>query len=632
MIIAARKALYILLLFLLGALSSVALLPTRTSDAKYAVIDNVVYTNEQFISINMNLHDDGVGFTDESRMRFSNNGSTWSRAERFSSQKNNWDITLNIPEGEILEGERTIQARASDGLGNWTDRIISASLVYDISEPRITNIYPAENQFDTKVDDTISVYITDNLSGVDLQSIVFKVNGLEVVPTATVDGSYVLVEYQPPSDLPYDSQVRIQVSCKDNVGNLLEQPEYVFFVESEGSSLGTIFSENILPWGDSKEWRPLNKDSWKVSLEDENKVYELKEHIPTVSNLLFFEDFNRNIGSGRFKIIDNGNKRGPSNWYITQGVLVQDSNIFGWDAQRSGTFFYTVEGRDWKNYDFSVDLGSSDNDSIGVIFRHRDNKNFYQFSRNKQKRQQKLIKVVDGAVKTLFRVKGTGYVRNEVQHLRIRANGSYLAVYINGSLIGEAKDSDIASGGVGLYSWANSGSYFDNMIVQSLDQEDRISTYSIDDMTSIVDHVGENLSSVLGNEYSIYKNSSYKNFAMEYKARAFAGDTFAIFRYVDSENYYMVNFPVRNLNSRCSLYKVEDGKIIKIAHSSSDVRIEIEKRINYTVSAVGEDITVYVEGVEVLSAKDATFTEGKVGIGSFLRKATFDDFQVSIID
>jgi len=631
MIIAARKALYILLLFLLSALSSIALLPTKTSDAKYAVINNVLYTNQRFVSVNMNLRDEGVGLKGNARMRFSNNGSTWSRAEKLSSQKTNWDITRNIPKGETVEGKRTIHARASDGLGNWMGKSISTSLVYDVSKPKILAIYPTENQVDTKVGDTVYAYIADGLSGLDLKSLVFKVNGIETTPTVTIVGPIVLLEYKNPGNFSYGSQVKIQISCKDNVGNLLEQPEYAFFVETKLSPSGTIFSRNMLPWGDAANWIPVNNSSWRVSVERDNDVYELKEHISTLSNVLFFEDFNKNIEVGRFEVIDNGNKRGPSNWYVDDGVLAQDSDIFAWDAQSSGTFLYTVDGRSWTNYDFSVDLASTDNDGIGVIFRHKDNDNFYQYSMNEQKQQHKLIKVVGGVAETLFTVKGTGYVRNAVHHLRIRANGSDISIYINGSLVGEVLDSDIANGGVGLYSWANSGSYFDNMIVQSLDQN-RTSSHSIDEMTGIVDHIGENVSSLVGNEYSIYQNASYANFRMEYSATSFGGETFSIFRYVDSSNYYMVNFPVKNLNSKCSLYKIENGKISKIASSDKDINIVIGNSFNYAVSANGQNISVSLNGVQVLSASDTTFTNGKVGIGSFLRKATFDDFKVSVLN
>ncbi len=595
--------------------------------AAFAKIANKVFTNNKFIKVGLSASDSGVGITENSKMLFSNDGIHWSVPEPYSTIKTNWDITSAVSGGDTAEGDKKVYVKVSDGIGNWMIEPMSMTLTYDITPPQISNILPRTNQSDVKVDGAISFTIEDAISGVDPETFLLFVNGVRVTPSVRILTENKLnVTYSPPSSFEFGGIVGVRIRCSDAVGNLLDM-EYSFFIEMDPADYGTAFGE-FLPWGISENWSPSRPELWTVTSDvEQNLVYQLKEHMFSLPNVLFYEDFNQEVVEEKFMIVDSGDLRGPSNWHLKNGVLADTSNIFSWDEAKSGTVIHTQEGSEWTDYDFSVDMLSTDNDIVGLVFRYVDSSNYYTFSMDSQRNLLELKKTFNGVVTTIAENDTTAYEKNRVYHLRIRVRGSEISVYRDGELILEASDADIETGGVGMYTWANQGSFFDNMLVQSLTGIG-INSYDLDEQAAISDHVGESFNALTGLEFSVYDLESYSDFTFEYKAVTFGGDTFAVFRYVDEGNYYIANFPVRNLSGKCALYRVVNGVPERLAASSGSYRPSLGKPDTYAVSANGSSIEISLNGHVVISATDTTFAEGKVGVGSFLRKATFDDVRV----
>jgi hypothetical protein len=96
----------------------------------------------------------------------------------------------------------------------------------------------------------------------------------------------------------------------------------------------------------------------------------------TINALAGFSDnFSGNLSNWTF--VDQGNFEGPSSWVISNGELIQRSNIYGGstsasDPVKPGT--YALAGNAlWQDYDFSLRLMSEDDDTIGATFRYIDN-------------------------------------------------------------------------------------------------------------------------------------------------------------------------------------------------------------------------------------------------------------------
>ena len=72
---------------------------------------------------------------------------------------------------------------------------------------------------------------------------------------------------------------------------------------------------------------------------------------------------------------------GPSNWTVRNNELLQTSNIFTTENEYSvftGTHVFTGNGN-WTDYYFLSRITSTDDDGVGILFRYRDEKNYYRF-------------------------------------------------------------------------------------------------------------------------------------------------------------------------------------------------------------------------------------------------------------
>ncbi len=75
-------------------------------------------TADKLVTVTLDLTDEVGGLGSSSQMMFSNDGVTWSTAEPYSAIKKDWDLTLYG--GNTAREVKTVYAKVSDALGNWT--------------------------------------------------------------------------------------------------------------------------------------------------------------------------------------------------------------------------------------------------------------------------------------------------------------------------------------------------------------------------------------------------------------------------------------------------------------------------------------------------------------------------------
>ena len=168
-----------------------------------------------------------------------------------------------------------------------------------------------------------------------------------------------------------------------------------------------------------------------------------------------------------WQIIDEGTNYAPSAWSSTGGIIYQSSNIYGGstgiEPEKPGTI--ALSGNpDWTDYTFQVSLSSMDDDSIGVLFRYRDVKNYYRFSMDKQRRFARLVKNVDGRMSVLAEREFT-YNKDEWYRLHITLIEDKIELKLNGDLLFTIRDSARNQGKIGLYCWGNASSSFKDISV-----------------------------------------------------------------------------------------------------------------------------------------------------------------------
>ena len=119
------------------------------------------------------------------------------------------------------------------------------------------------------------------------------------------------------------------------------------------------------------------------------------------------------------------------------------------------------------------------------MFRYQDPDNFYRFSWSAEGKERRLEKRVNGVFHVLASDSAV-YSQGRSYVLQISARGSSLTVAVDGNRIFSVTDTSITRGTIGLYSYRNSGSYFDNVHVQDLQTG---ATLAADDFTN-GGHVG----------------------------------------------------------------------------------------------------------------------------------------------
>ena len=123
---------------------------------------------------------------------------------------------------------------------------------------------------------------------------------------------------------------------------------------------------------------------------------------------------------------------------------------------------------EWKDYQVTLKMRSDDNDAIGVMFRVKDNHNYYRFSWDSERSYRRLVKVVDGQF-TLLAEDSITYVPGRTYQVKIVADSTVLEVWIDGEIIFSVVDDSIVEGSIALYNWANSAGYFDDVLVESIE-------------------------------------------------------------------------------------------------------------------------------------------------------------------
>lgn len=204
-----------------------------------------------------------------------------------------------------------------------------------------------------------------------------------------------------------------------------------------------------------------------VRLTDQESRSETKTFSMTIHPQSLFKDsFDGNLA--QWTIVDEGTIGAPSNWAITNSVLVQSSNIYGGnldgaDPVKPGTYAFAGDIT-WTTYDLRLSLKSNDDDGIGAMFRFQNSQNYYRFSMDKERAFRRLTKTV-GGVTTILAQDNVPYTSNQWYAVKIRVIGNRIQVELDGILLFDVVDNSISAGKIALYCWGGEKCYFDDVLV-----------------------------------------------------------------------------------------------------------------------------------------------------------------------
>jgi len=128
----------------------------------------------------------------------------------------------------------------------------------------------------------------------------------------------------------------------------------------------------------------------------------------------------------------------------------------------------------------------------------------------------------------------------------------------------------------------------------------------------------------------VLKDLTFEDFTLSVRCRPESGSTDqacgVMFRLVDSDNYFVTR--ANALEGNVRLYRVVDGDRQQFATADAPVAGNAWHTLG--VVARGTSITVRWDGADVITATDATFARGKVGLWTKADSVTsFDDLEVT---
>lgn len=100
--------------------------------------------------------------------------------------------------------------------------------------------------------------------------------------------------------------------------------------------------------------------------------------------------------------------------------------------------------------------------------------------------------------------------------------------------------------------------------------------------------------------------------------------TYLLGRYVDTGNYNQMEMK----DGRWTLWKQVWWSWTELA--SGDYTFIEGSTYNLKMEFKGDNITLYINGTEVASKKDATFTKGKIGLRTWTNQAQYDNVVVTL--
>lgn len=161
-----------------------------------------------------------------------------------------------------------------------------------------------------------------------------------------------------------------------------------------------------------------------------------------------------------------GGKPPASDWQVRDGIIGERSNLYQGSAEdsdpateRPGSRRIYRGGTDYTDGELSLQIASSDDDVLGVVFRLRGPDRYYIWAMDRQ-RGFHILAAKDGAAYRLLAQNSNRYDVNRWYDLRVRLAGPRIEVFLDGELDLAATDGTHARGTFGLYAWGCAGAQF----------------------------------------------------------------------------------------------------------------------------------------------------------------------------
>jgi hypothetical protein len=364
----------------------------------------------------------------------------------------------------------------------------------------------------------------------------------------------------------------------------------------------------------------------------------LRDDFDFEGGLIFHETFGPNA-LDHYTVVDQGDVTGPSVWSVSAGRIVQTSNIYGGSvaanaAEKPGTVALVGESA-WSDVRISAAFGSTDNDSVGLVFRYQNEDNYYRFSMDAERAFRRLVKRV-GGVTTVLWEDATIYAVGRTYQIDIVVSADRLLGYADDELLFSVRDGDLPAGRLGMYCWANQGAFFERLDVEQLESPSIVwapvftdlSEIEIETASGVVNgpavwaaaggtltqssdvHVPDETADRLGTA-AVSRTGPWEDMTISAALLSTTNGALGImFRYTDASNYYRFSMgqgdPHRRLVKRVAGVTTtlwEDGSGYTVGQTHA-----------LTVRVRGSGIHLALDGVALTTVFDSDLVEGRAAL------------------
>lgn len=319
-------------------------------------------------------------------------------------------------------------------------------------------------------------------------------------------------------------------------------------------------------------------------------------------------------------MIGNFSVSGGSLKMSEKGILLTAD---GWDAFAMSD----SEGGDFE-YETGLMLNAGTN-AAALMFRMSSMSDFYCVCVDAASGGVKLWMKKGGNVKDLKWVSVSGITAGKSYHLGIKAVGDDITVTLDGKELFAVKDSSHSYGSFGLNCCAGSAFFNDikyTLVGTDIGKPDSDMTFTVmgGKLTTCPD--GYKFTNSSGDAFA-RGDRILSDFVYSADISVDSGSVAGAlaFRLTDSDNFYCLSFS--RGEGIIKLWKRDGGYTTVL--KTVNVSIEAGKFYNLTVGAVGEDITVTLDGRKLFVCKDGSHDYGSLGINVFNGSAIFNHIRVT---
>ena len=272
----------------------------------------------------------------------------------------------------------------------------------------------------------------------------------------------------------------------------------------------------------------------------------------------------------------------------------------------------------WDDYSAKVSAKDSAGAFLGIAFYCVDSKNYHLFrwnGRKSDKPVKEIIRVRDG-VETVLASADGGYIPGEWYDLRVDVQGTRAKAFVDDTLVGEVKVTQLVGGSVGLYTQSARGAEFDDVLVRGTGYDsfdDDFSAFCPGKWLELggkwaVDS-GKLTGTAAGSAKLVSGDDRWRNYIVTCDIFPPAAGAVGIaFYYQDELNHFLYR---AQSNGTRELLRVYDG--VKKVLASAEV--PFSKNAERTAICIKDGvIRVGVDGRDVLEAFDPGLSEGRVGL------------------